>query len=204
VELTFDEESIRRAVWRLVEQGTAQEVGHALGDSLGRALLERIEQHEIVVRHAAAPPDRDQLAALAMQGLTARCSDRDPDAPWLAAEAYAIADAMLSARSRPPAPPPAEPAEPPEPKPIDWSAWKDGDDGYLVLSIDDNRYEVRKTAGAATFELWWCEPQVEELVVEGLATELGAQAAARDDYYRIPAAPAKKVTRAPKAPGATP
>ena len=44
--------------------------------------------------------ERDRLAAMAMQGLVSRLIDRDPDAAWLAAEAYAIADAMLAEREK--------------------------------------------------------------------------------------------------------
>jgi len=49
------------------------------------------------------PPGRDQLAAMAMQGILAAGADAPGQA--IAADAYAIADAMLAARAAPPSTP---------------------------------------------------------------------------------------------------
>jgi hypothetical protein len=100
-ELTFDEESFRRAAYRIIEQGTADALGTALGDALGRGLIDRIAMHEIFVRHGSAPPDRDALAAMAMQGWLASFQGVEcADVAGVAKFAYDVAAAMLAERAR--------------------------------------------------------------------------------------------------------
>jgi hypothetical protein len=97
-ELTFDEMSFVRALQNAVAYGTAAGVGEAIGVGL----LDRIAKHEIIVRHGSAPPDRDQLAAMAMQGWLASFGPSDTIASFdgVAKTAYYMADAMLVERAR--------------------------------------------------------------------------------------------------------
>jgi hypothetical protein len=99
-ELTFDEMTIARALQNSVSYGTAAGVGEAIGSGL----LDRIARHEIIVRHGSAPPDLDQLAAMAMQGLLADESGGEGgffrDLGVMAKRAYDVADAMIAERAR--------------------------------------------------------------------------------------------------------
>jgi hypothetical protein len=96
-ELTFDEASLSRAVQFVMDTGTAA----ALGEIAGKAFAEGLARLEVNAP-PARPPDRDTLAAMAMQGALA--ADKQGDLDWspegVAKWAYSVADAMLAERAR--------------------------------------------------------------------------------------------------------
>src|SRR6266702_4863503 len=103
-EIEFDLTSLQRAAQHVIETGTTMEVGHQIGDALGKSLLERIAGHVVVVRHESAPPSRDQLAAMAMQGILAGGRDDQTAKGFVAGlvrHSYWVADAMVEGRSSP-------------------------------------------------------------------------------------------------------
>jgi chemotaxis protein CheY-P-specific phosphatase CheC len=81
-ELHFDEMSLVRAVQNIVAYGAADQLGSVIGTALFQS-----------------PPSRDQLAAMAMQGMLA--SPRySLITRALAETAYEMADAMISVRNK--------------------------------------------------------------------------------------------------------
>jgi hypothetical protein len=96
VELSFDEMAITRALQNAVAYGATQGLGDAIGQAIGQSILDRLA--------TSGAPTRDQLAAMAVQGMLADESGGEgeryrPDR--LAGRAYEIADAMLAARGEP-------------------------------------------------------------------------------------------------------
>ena len=88
--LHFDELSIHRAVWQVIEGGAATALGETIARAFTEALQERVE-----VRLS-----RDRLAAMAMQGLAGQLMAEGWQVSDVAKDAYAIADAMLAERER--------------------------------------------------------------------------------------------------------
>lgn len=88
IDLRVDEYAADR-----IRQAVADGIEHGLANA---ALAER--------ERASGAPDRDRLAAMAMQGWLASFQGVDcADIPGVARFAYAIADAMLAERARQPA-----------------------------------------------------------------------------------------------------
>lgn len=68
-ELTVDVAAFSRALEHALATGFVDLVARAAGDEIGRTIRERLSGVEVVAR--TAPPDLDELAAMAMQGAMA-------------------------------------------------------------------------------------------------------------------------------------